>query len=216
MRTTTRRKERFKLKNIILDNIYHNLKAYCIATVIFLIGIVAGVIFINHINETQKAEIGEYINQFITAIKGNYEINKSELLKKSLIENLKLALGMWFIGLAVVGIPIVLGIVLFRGFCIGYTVSSAIAILGVQKGSVFFLTTILAQNIIFIPVIIALAVSGMKLYKSIMKDKRKENIKVEIVRHTIVSVMLFMLLVAASLIEVYISTNLLTACIGFF
>lgn len=216
MRTTTRRKERFKLKNIILDNIYHNLKAYCIATIIFLIGIVAGVIFINHINETQKAEIGEYINQFITAIKGNYEINKGELLKKSLIENLKLALGMWFIGLAVVGIPIVLGIVLFRGFCIGYTVSSAIAILGVQKGSVFFLTTILAQNIIFIPVIIALAVSGMKLYKSIMKDKRKENIKIEIIRHTIVSVMLFMLLVAASLIEVYISTNLLTACIGFF
>lgn len=216
MRETTRKKERFKLKNIILENIYYNLKAYCIVTIIFLIGIIAGVIFINHINEGQMGEIKEYIQQFITAIKGDYEINKGELLKKSLIENFKLALGMWFIGLSVIGIPIVLGIILFRGFCIGYTVSSAIAILGLQKGSLFFVTTILAQNIVFIPVIITLAVSGMKLYKSIMKDKRKENIKLEIVRHTIVSIILFALLVVSSLIEVYISTNLLTACIGFF
>lgn len=85
-----------------------------------------------------------------------------------------------------------------------------------QKGTVFFLTTILLQNIIIIPVLISLAVSGMKLYKSIMKDKRKENIKLEIIRHTMVSIMLFILLAIASLVEVYISTNLLTMCINFF
>ena len=216
MRSTTRRKGNVKLKSIILDNIYHNLKEYLIVTIIFLIGIIAGVIFINHTNENQIGEIGEYINSFITALKGDYEINKAELMKNSLLENLKLVLGMWFIGSTVIGMPIVLGIVLFRGFCIGYTVASSIAVLGTQKGIVFFLTTILAQNIIFIPVLIALAVSGMKLYKSIMKDKRKENIKIEIFRHTMISIILFIMLLLASLVEVYISTNLLIACINFF
>lgn len=56
----------------------------------------------------------------------------------------------------------------------------------------------------------------MKLYKSIMKDKRRENIKLEIIRHTIISIILFALLVLASFIEVYVSANLLTACIQFF
>ncbi len=56
----------------------------------------------------------------------------------------------------------------------------------------------------------------MKLYKSIMKDKRRENIKIEIIRHTVISIVSFIFLVVASLLEVYISTNLLMVCIQFF
>ena len=212
---TTRKKVKSNFKELILNDIYNNLKFYIIVIIIFLIGITAGVIFINNTTDVQKIEIGEYINTFITSLKGNFEINKGELLKSSLLENFKLVLGMWFIGSTVIGIPIVLGIVLYRGFCIGYTVSSGIVILGTQKGIVFFLTTILAQNIIVIPVIISLAVSGMKLYKSIMKDKRRENIKLQIIRHTIISIISFIFLVVASFIEVYISTNLLISCIKF-
>jgi len=159
MRSINRRKEKFRLKNLIWNDIYHNFKLYIIVTILFFIGIVAGVIFINQINESEQVEIGEYINGFITSLKGNYEINKGELLKDSLLDNFKLALGMWFIGSTVIGLPIVLGIVLYRGFCIGYTISSAITILGTQKGILFSLTTILIQNIIIIPVLISLAVS---------------------------------------------------------
>ena len=180
-----------------------------------MIGIACGVIFINNINEEQKAEISKYISDFISSLKNNYEINKAELLKNSLIENFKLTLGMWFIGSTVVGLPIVLGIVLYRGFCIGYTVSSAIAILGTQKGIIFALSSILLQNIIIIPVLLVLSVSGIKLYKSIMKDKRRENIKLEIIRHTVVSIIGLIFLVLATIIEVYISSSLLTMSLRF-
>ena len=216
MRNTTRKKNKPKLKNVIIKNIYNNLKEYIIVTIIFVIGILGGIIFINNVNEAQGAEIQEYINSFIQSLKSGCYIDKGMLIKKSLAENLVLAISMWFIGSTVIGMPIMLGIVLFRGFCIGYTVSSSIAVLGTQKGIIFFMTSMVAQNILFIPVLIALAVSGMKMYKSIMKDKRKENIKIEIVRHTLMSIMLFLVLIIASLIEVYISTNLLTSCIGFF
>lgn len=216
MRSTTRKRNKFKIKNVILDNIHQNLKEYIIVTIILLVGIVAGVLFVNYMNDTQIAEIKEYLERFITSLKGDFYIDKGQLLKNSLMENLKLSISMWFIGSTVIGMPIVLGIVLYRGFCIGYTVSAVIAVMGTQKGTIFFVTTILLQNIIFIPVLIALAVSGIKLYKSIMKDKRRENIKVEIIRHTIISIILFFILCISSLIEVYISTNLLTMCINFF
>lgn len=209
------RKKQSKLKNLILNNIYSNLQYYIIVMIILIIGIACGVIFINNINEEQKAEISKYISDFISSLKNNYEINKAELLKNSLIENFKLTLGMWFIGSTVVGLPIVFGIVLYRGFCIGYTVSSAIAILGAQKGIIFALSSILLQNIIIIPVILLLAVSGIKLYKSIMKDKRRENIKLEIIRHTVVSIIGLIFLVLATIIEVYISSSLLTMSLRF-
>ncbi len=106
--------------------------------------------------------------------------------------------------------------VLFRGFCIGYTVSSLIAILGTGKGTLFFITSMLIQNLIMIPCILALAVSGIKLYKSIVKDKRRENIKGEILRHTLFSLIILIFLIIASLIETYLSSNLFTLCINAF
>lgn len=161
--TRGKRKKQHRIRNAILDNIYHNLKSYIIVVVILLIGIIAGVIFINHISEVQKTEISGYINEFITSLKDGYEINRGQLLKNLFIENLKLVLGMWFIGSTVIGLPIVLGIVLYRGFCIGYTISSAITVLGIQKGIIFSLTSLLTQNIIIIPVILALAVSRYEI-----------------------------------------------------
>ena len=215
MREVHKRKKA-NVKELVLNHIYENIRSYIIVILIFLIGIIAGVIFINNTNETQSAEIQSYIQNFISSLKQDYHIDKMELIKNSLGDNIILIVSMWFIGSTVIGIPIVLGIVLFRGFCIGYTVASIIGVLGVQKGVLFLFTTVFLQNVIFIPVIICMAVSCIKLYKSIMKDKRRENIKIEILRHTLISVMLLLFLVVASLIEVYISTNLLMLCLNFF
>ena len=210
----TRRNNNFK--DLLLNHIYENLKSYLIVIIIFIIGIIAGVIFINNTNETQSTEIRNYINSFIESLKQDYHIDKVQLIKNSISDNLILIVSMWFIGSTVIGIPIVMGIVIFRGFCIGYTTASIIGVLGVQKGILFLFTTIFLQNIIFIPVIICMAISCIKLYKSIMKDKRKENIKIEIIKHTLRSILLLLCLVLASLVEVYISSNLLMMCIKFF
>ena len=214
MREVRKRRKANNIKQLILNHFYENIKAYIIVIIIFIIGIVAGVIFINNTNETQGTEIQNYITSFINSLKQDYHIDKLELLKKSLGDNFILILTMWFIGSTVIGIPIIFGIVLFRGFCIGYTVSSIIASLGVQKGLIFLFTTVFLQNLIFIPVIICMAVSCIRLYKSIMKDKRRENIKVEIIRHTLISIVLIIFLIIASLVESYISTNLLMLSIN--
>ncbi len=56
----------------------------------------------------------------------------------------------------------------------------------------------------------------MKLYKAIMKDKRRETIKLEITRHTIFSCILLLGLELAALVEVYLSSNLLEICSKYF
>ncbi len=208
-------KKTSKITQLIIDHIKYNFKAYIIVSLIFLIGIVLGVFFINNMTSSQMEELKTYITTFIDSLKNGATINNLELLKKSIGSNLLFTFLMWFIGSTVIGIPIVLGIVAFRGFCLGYTISSSIAILGTGKGILFFATSILLQNIIFIPCMISLSVSGIRLYKSIMKDKRKENIKIEVFRHTIFSLFMLVFLILSSLIETYVSTNLLLLCIQY-
>ena len=211
-----RKRQKGNVKDLIIRHLYDNFKLYLIVIIIFIIGIVAGVIFINNVNGDQATEIQNYITEFINLLKQDYHIDTGELLKKSLSDNLILIITMWLLGSTVIGIPIVMGIVLFRGFCIGYSVSAIIATLGVQKGILFFVVTMLLHNLIFIPVIICMTISCMKLYKSIMKDRRRENIKIEIIRHTLISIVLSLFLVVASLIESYVSTNLLMLSINLF
>lgn len=74
----------------------------------------------------------------------------------------------------------------------------------------------LLQSILLVPAILALAVSGFKLYKSIVKNKDKENIKFEILRHTVFSLLMLLIMIVSVVIEIFISTNFLKLIIKYF
>ena len=156
----------------------------------------------------EQEEISTYINNFIESTKNNSDINYTKLFFSSIKNNITLAAILWFAGLTVIGIFAVYGMVCYRGFTLGYSISSIVATLGAKNGAIFILSSMLLQNIIFIPVLFALSISGIRLYKSIMKDRGRENIKIEILRHTIFSAMLSILLVVSAFIETYVSTNI--------
>ena len=198
-----------KFKNIVKEHIKNNAKEYTIVTVIFVVGIFLGVLFINNMEETNKQEISTYLTSFIEKMKQIESLDYMQLLKTSIIQNVITAVLIWFFGTTVIGIPVVFGLVLYRGFCLGYTISSSIITLGTAKGISFIFSTIFLQNIFLIPAILAIAVSGFKLYKSIVKEKTKENVKLEIIRHTVFSFIMMLLMIFASSIEIFISTNIL-------
>ncbi|MBR0490703.1 MAG: stage II sporulation protein M [Clostridia bacterium] len=205
-----------KIKEMVLNHLITNKREYLIILILFIIGIFSGVLFINNVKEEQFTNISNYINKFIEKIKSIEDINNMQLLKASLWQNIGVALLICFFGTTVIGIPVVFGLIIYRGFCLGYTISSCIAVLGTSKGLAFLLSNLLLQNIIFVPTIIAIAVSGFKLYKSIIKDKRKENIKLEIIRHIVFCGIMAILLVIASLVEVFISNNMLKMVVNYF
>ncbi len=196
-------------KKVIQEHITRNIKIYTILIIIFLLGLIIGIIIVNNSGYSQKAEINEYINTFINDLKNGAKLDYFKLLKTSFGNNFFTVLILWFMSSTVIGIPIVYGEIGYKGFCLGYTISSVVATLGTGKGILFVITSMLLHNIIFIPCLLLLAVSGINLYKSIIKDRRKENIKIEIIRHTVFSLIILAVMLFASLIETYISSNLL-------
>ncbi len=131
-RRSRRKKNKSKIKEIILTNIENNIKEYLIVSIIFIIGIVIGVIFINNMSENHSMEISNYITSFTKDLKNNRNINSLLLLKDSIKKNLVLAIFLWFMGSTVIGISVVYITICFRGFCLGYTISSIIFSLGVR------------------------------------------------------------------------------------
>ena len=200
----------------IKEHVANNKKEYVIVSILFVIGIFLGVFFINNVGQEPKTLITEYLNQFIEKLKTTEDLNLIELLKTSIGQNIMLAIGLWFFGTTIIGIPAVFGIVAYRGFCLGYTIAACISIMGISKGIIFVLILLLLQNLLVIPAILALAVSGVKLYKSIMRDKTKENVKIEMLRHTVFSLIMLMVLIVSSVIEIFVSTNILKLCIKYF
>lgn len=211
-----KRNKRLKIWDTVVNHVINNKKEYILVTLLFLVGIFLGVMFINNSKETQLTEITNYMQQFIEKLKNTQNLETSTLLKTTIMQNIVLAITLWFFGTTVIGIPIVFGIIMYKGFCLGYTIATVIATLGTGKGIMFILIALILQNIILIPAILAIGVSGFKLYKSIVKDRNKENIKVEVLRHTIFSVIMLCFLCISSMVEILISTNILKNFIKYF
>lgn len=198
------------IKNTIGQYISNNFKEYILVLIIFLIGIFIGVMFINNCSEEQETSIISYINEFIEKFKSMENLDKSDLLVGSIKSNIGLAIIIWFAGTTIIGMPVVLGIILFRGFCLGYTISSISLAVGTGKGLIFCFMGLMLQNIVFIPALLTMGVSSIKLYKAIINDRRKENIKIAIIRHSIISSVMVILLIMASILECEISVSLLS------
>lgn len=201
-------KRKSKIGTVIYNHIINNKREYLVVTILFFIGLIAGVLFINYTSDEQIQEINSYLTNLFNNIKSTENVNMFGLFKESVISNIVIAVLLWFGASTIIGIPIVYGTIIFKGFSMGYTISSIIVSFGVGNGIIITLSLLLLHNIIFIPAMFATCVSGVKLYQSIMKNKERQNIKGEILRHTIFCLIMLVIMIISSIVEIYISTNI--------
>ena len=197
-----------KIGTTIYNHIINNKREYLIVTILFFIGIIVGVLFINNTKDNEIQEINNYLIDLFNNIKTYNNMDFNSLLKESLLTNAIIIILLWFGASTIIGIPIVYGTIIVKGFSIGYTISSIINSLGLGNGILITFSLLLLHNIILIPTIFASCVSGVKLYKSIMKNKDRDNIKTEVLRHTIFCIIMYIFMFISSIVEVYISTNI--------
>ena len=194
-------------KGILYNYLITNRKSFIIILSVFFVGMLLGIFVVNHTGETGMIEINSYINSISENLQNTEEINKIECLIKSIKQNIIFVVLMWFLGCTVIGSIFVYFIILYKGFSLGYTISAIIATLGAKNGTIFVFSALLIQNIVFLPAIFMLAESGIKLYIRITKNLI--NVKQELLRHSVIMLIVVILVVFSSILEVYLSTNLL-------
>ncbi len=203
------KKNELIIKKVLIEYIKKYSKEYILVILIFIIGLFAGVLFVNTSQGEFEEIISNYITEFIQKFKNIEKIDNQIIGTDLLKNNFILAISLWIAGTTIIGMPVVLGIILYRGFCLGYTISAITITLGRKSGILFCLSGLFLQNVFFIPALLSIGVSSINLYKSIIKDRRKENIKLEIIRHTIISILMLVVLIISCLIENKVSVYLL-------
>lgn len=183
-----------------------NIGLYILLTLFFVAGIIFGSIAVNMISESQLKNVLNYFNGFIANV-NNIDINPSTVFYISVSNNLKLALVIVLFGLTIIGMPFILALIFFRGFVLGFTVGFIINQLG--AGGVFFaFLSILPQNLIIIPSILSLGVTGVTFSMSILKNRRKastDSYSQLLGSYILLNCVFSLMLVLGGLIEGYIS-----------
>lgn len=58
--------------------------------------------FINNAQDTQMSEITSYLNNFVDKLKNIEKLNNIQILKTTILENIVLAITLWFFGTTVI------------------------------------------------------------------------------------------------------------------
>jgi len=198
----------YKIGEILQKHVKNNLNIYFFMLLAFVIGVSAGAFTVNGLSAVQSDELFNYFQGFLQLM-DNQKIDSNELLKIAFIENIKLVVILWVLGVSIIGIPFIFIIVGIRGFITGFSSGFIVKTMGF-KGVLFTLLTLVPKEIIIIPCIIALGVSGVNFSLSIIKSRSfkrisKQSLKSNFLAYCIVTVLFTGLITGGIMVEAYIT-----------
>lgn len=127
--------------------------------IITIIGIISGCLLLVLLKDSSKTTVMDSIETFFNNVSSN-TLDYRLSLKSSLITNILYVLVIWFFGISLIGIPVILIIYFIKTFTLGFTVTSIIAKYG-SKGILYSLIYIFPHNIINIFILNILSIYGM-------------------------------------------------------
>ena len=111
-----------KLFNIIFKDLKKDRSIYYSLIIVCIISIVFGILFITILKDTDKVLLSNQINSFFESIKSNtYNRNLSLLLSNDI-----LLVIIFILGFSIIGIPILIIILFYKGFTLSFTITSLI------------------------------------------------------------------------------------------
>ena len=183
---------------------------------LFLIGLIAGSIFITIISKSDQALVKEYIKEFVNKADKN-KLNYLEALKNASLSNGLFIVIVWLLGFSIIGIPIVIFMYFSKAFILGFSLSSFILqykFKGLLLALIYFfphhVVNILAYTLILI---YSLKISFI-LINSIIK-KKTISFKAIMNRYLIVFAVSIGMVIVASLYECFVVPFLIKNLIGF-
>lgn len=201
-----------KICDVIEQHVKNNKKLYFLLLLSLIVGVSAGAFTVNGLSSIQREELVNYFNGFLQLM-DNQKIENVELFKISLLENLKIIIVIWFLGVTIIGIPLIFIVIGIKGFITGFSVGFIIGSLG-NNGIIFTLLAILPKEMIILPSIIALGVNGINFSLKIIKNKSikhisKDSLRANFASYCFVTAFFTCFILVGVLIEAYITPNLI-------
>ena len=105
----------------------------------------------------------------------------------------------WVIGMSLIGVPILVAHIGYKGYSLGYTISAIVKILGIQKGNQFLFQYLFLKNATIVFIMIFMINSSLKITRKYLE--KKSNIKWEALKYSAISGMMMTLWLFVNLLE---------------
>jgi len=194
------------LKLRLKQHITENRWQYILITVIFLIGLVLGNYKALGLEGGVKSHLLALIDNYLQGgISGS--LNGNGIFLSAFYNQAKTVIAIWFLGLTVIGFPLILAVIFLRGFSFGFTVGFLLQ----EKagiGILISIISILPQNLVYIPCLIMVAVLAMNF--SIYIIKRRNNkmmpLSTGLITYSLLMLFCMCIFLAGAFIEAYLSS----------
>lgn len=112
-----------KILNIIFEDLRKEKSIYYSLIAVVLISLIFGLLFITILKTSDKTLLTNNINNHFDLIKeGKYNID----VLKNIVNNDLIGLIIWILGFSVIGIPILIFILFYKGFILSFSITSLI------------------------------------------------------------------------------------------
>ena len=200
-------------KNMFLTkrNFMQQKKLYIFLTVFSIIAIISGILFYFILSDTDKKTSMDLIDNFFKTLHSNKNLNYFSSLLSSLTNNISFSLIIWTLGISIIGLPIIVILLFFRCFVLGFSISSIIAKYGL-KGILKAFLYVFPHQLILIIILMLLSFYAVsfciKLFKYLFL-KEQINFKEAMRKYIKILAITIIANIFLSLYETYIATYLI-------
>ena len=198
------------LNDSIRRHLADNIWIYMIVIFMFILGISLGALTVKNIDEVSKTDARAYIEGFLD-LTSQSGLQSAYILKQSIKFNFYFTLVLFLSGLVYLGILFIPILIVFRGFCIGFSIAFLTENFG-SNGFLLSLGSVLPQNLIYVPVIIVMGVIGLNYSLWAMRNKYFKKfgaIPNLFATYALSTLVLFILLIAGCIVESYITSQII-------
>lgn len=194
-----------KLKNAFHSKLKQNKKIFSIICLLFIIGFIAGTVFMTILSKTDQSYVKDYMTSYIGNIKEN-QLNYLSCFMNAFLSNFILFISVFLLGISVIGIPFILFIYFFKSFILGFSVTSFILSFG-AKGILYTIIYIIPNLLIYILftilVIYALKISIYFIYSIF----NKLDINSKVIMNGYLKILLFSIvgIILYSVLETFVT-----------
>lgn len=196
--------------NITKDKLLKQKRRYYVIIGFIVIGIILGIAFPYLLGNDNKEFLNNSITNYFISIKNNTFDTYSAIKNSSLI-NIITPIVIWFLGLSIIGILLIIFILIYKGFILGFSISSIIYIYGfkgILGGFLYIFPNLVLSLIIYILLGFYGISFSIKLFRNLFL---KEKIEVNRYMNKYLKILCISLiaLILLSLYEVYLLPNIL-------
>jgi stage II sporulation protein M len=204
-------------KNMWINHCRDNLWLYILVLFCLVIGVVSGTMSVKLLTAEETSELGEYLASFIGGLEG-IGLDQLTVVRQSLYNNFKTIGLIWFLGLTVIGTPIILLLLFVEGFTLGFTAGFLVQSKGIQ-GILLAFTALTPPNILLLPGLVTAAVLGITFSIWLVKGRnelRSTGIFQQFLAYSFSMGILSIIIVAAGFLEAYCSPALMKLVVSYF